>query len=234
MIRAIVCDIEGTICPMAFAREVLRPYAAEQLPAFVREHRTEKPVRACLDATARLAGLPSHDAEVLIRRLRAWIDDDVTAAPLDELRLMIWRRGYESGAFRGHVYADAVRNLRDWFEARYELYVYSSVPLEAQELFLAHSRYGDLRPLFKRRFDTATGEKTDAASYRQIASSAGHAPGQMLYVSDAEAELDAAAEAGWHTRRLARRGDGPADAAPVRSAHPLATGFDDIDPAAPG
>ncbi len=228
MIKAIVTDIEGTTSSLSFVKDVLFPYAAKHLPDFVREHRTEKPVREQLDATAELAGLPSHDPVPLIRQLLAWIDSDTKATPLKALQGMIWKRGYESGDYRAHVYADAVRGLRDWFEKEIELYCYSSGSIQAQQLFFQHSRYGDMRPLFRGYFDTTTGNKHDHESYRTIAAAIGVPQSEILFLSDVEQELDAAKAAGFRTCRLLRREDYGLDPHDVASKHPIYSTFDDI------
>ena len=140
---------------------------------------------------------------------------------------MIWKRGYESGDYQAHVYGDAVRGLRDWYEKSIELYVYSSGSVQAQHLFFQYSRYGDIRTLFKGYFDTTTGMKQDAASYDAIGDAIAHPAEEILFLSDVEAELDAARPAGWHTARLTRLEDYP-DADNVKSAHPVYATFDDI------
>ena len=228
MIKAIVTDIEGTTSSLSFVKDVLFPYAAAKLPEFLREHRTEKPVREQLDATAELAGLPSHDLNPLIRQLVDWIASDTKATPLKALQGMIWKRGYESGDYRAHVYGDAVRCLRDWFENGIHLFVYSSGSVQAQKLFFQYSRYGDIRALFRGYFDTTTGPKHDEASYRAIAAEIGFPGEEILFLSDVEAELDAAGSAGYRTCRLSRPGDYGENAGEVPSNHPVYASFDDI------
>lgn len=228
MIKAVVTDIEGTTSSLSFVKDVLFPYAAAQLPEFVREHRTEKNVRKQLDATAELAGLPSHEVNPLIRQLLDWIANDTKATPLKALQGMIWKRGYESGDYQAHIYDDAVRRLRDWFENRLQLFVYSSGSVQAQELFFQYSRYGDVRALFRGYFDTTTGPKHDEASYRAISTEIGFPGGEILFLSDVEAELDAAARAGYRTCRLSRPEDYGDKAGEVASNHPVYTSFDDI------
>ena len=228
MIRAIVTDIEGTTSSLSFVKDVLFPYAAEQLPTYVRERRTEPEIRKQLNETARLADLPSHDAKPLIDQLMSWIRSDTKATPLKALQGLIWEGGYRSGAYKAHVYDDAVRGLHEWFENGIRLYVYSSGSIFAQKLFFEFSRYGDLRPLFKDYFDTTTGNKHDVDSYRAIAQQIETAPAEILFLSDVEAELDAARSAGWLTCRLSRPEDYGDEAGSVESRHPLHQSFDDI------
>lgn len=228
MIRAILTDIEGTTSSISFVKDVLFPYAARNLPEFVRAHRTEDSVREQLDAAAELAGIPGHDSEAVLRQLLVWIRDDFKATPLKALQGMLWKRGYESGAYKAHVYADAVRRLHEWFEERIPLYVYSSGSIEAQKLFFHYSVYGDMRRLFSGWFDTTTGPKQDVASYRAIATELGVQPGYILFLSDIVAELDAARAAGFRTCLLQRPEDSPGDACAGDPPHVAVRSFDEI------
>ena len=228
MIQAIVTDIEGTTSSISFVKDVLFPYAAENLPAYVREHRTERAVREQLNAVAELSGTASHDSEALIRQLLEWIDLDVKATPLKALQGMVWQHGYQNGSYRAHVYPDAVQNLTQWHEQKLGLYVYSSGSIRAQKLFFEHSVYGDMRPLFSGYFDTSTGAKQEEASYRTISATIGCPANDILFLSDIEAELDAAKTAGMQTFWLLRPGDSPLDPDSVESPHSKAVSFDEI------
>lgn len=228
MIRAILTDIEGTTSSISFVKDVLFPYAARELPEFVRAHRTDGQVRHQLDAAAELAGIPSHDSETVLRQLLQWIHDDVKATPLKALQGMLWKRGYESGAYKAHVYADAVQKLHEWYERQILLYVYSSGSVQAQQLFFRYSLYGDMRRLFSGWFDTTTGPKRDAESYRAICAEIGLPSSSILFLSDVVAELDAARAAGLHTCLLTRPEDSDSAAGSGSPPHTTARSFDDI------
>ena len=96
--------------------------------------------------------------------------------------------------------------------------------MAAQRLLFGHSGDGDLSDLFDGFFDTAMGPKRDAASYTAIASAIGLAAGKLLFLSDVEAELDAAGQAGMLTCQLVR----PADRTPAGTRHPVAQDFDEV------
>jgi len=130
-----------------------------------------------------------------------------------------------SGELHSHVYDDAVRGLRRWHDGGLRLYVYSSGSVAAQKLFFAHSEAGDLTPCFSGYFDTETGAKRDAASYRRIATAIGVPPGEILFLSDIVEELDAAAAAGLQTTLLARA----PSICPAGGAHRCVADFDAID-----
>ena len=222
MIKAIVTDIEGTTSSLSFVKDVLFPYARENLPEFVRRNQAEAEVKSLLeDARALMGGEP--DDEQVIAQFLDWIDRDQKITPLKSLQGLIWEAGYRQGDFNGHVYEDAVRQLQAWKRAGYDLYVYSSGSVYAQKLLFGHTAYGDLTPLFSGYFDTHIGGKREAASYRTIASQI-HLPAeQILFLSDIVEELDAAREAGFNTCWLVR--DQAVDA---EARHHQASDFDAI------
>ena len=223
--RAALLDIEGTIGPIAFVRDVLFPYSRSRMDAFVAKHRDEPRVRAVLDATAREAGTPAGDVAAALKVLREWSDSDVKATPLKELQGMIWEQGYASGVLVSQLYEDAIVAMRRWRLQGAHLYVYSSGSIEAQHLLFAHSNGGDLRPLFGDFFDTTSGPKRDPASYARIVKRIGLPHSEVVFFSDVHAELDAALEAGLQVVHVAR----PEDGVRPSSTHPAVDSFDGID-----
>ena len=225
MVQAIVTDIEGTTSSLSFVKEELFPYAARELPGFVRAHGQRPEVRQLLDEARQLAGGSLSDAQLVATLLR-WIQEDRKLGPLKALQGLLWEAGYRQGDFQGHVYEDVPRKLREWKERGLRLYVYSSGSVHAQKLLFGHTRFGDLTPLFSGYFDTGVGGKREAASYAAIVRELGLPAAQVLFLSDVREELDAAAAAGLRTGCLAR-GEGPTvDPGP----HPVAQSFDDVQP----
>ena len=117
--------------------------------------------------------------------------------------------------------------LRAWHAQGKRLYVYSSGSVPAQKLFFGHTDAGDLTALFDGYFDTETGPKRDAESYRRIAAAIGEPAASILFLSDVAEELDAARSAGLQTTLLAREPAG----CPASGAHPCVADFDAIEPA---
>ncbi|MBX9814796.1 MAG: acireductone synthase [Sphingomonas sp.] len=196
--RAILTDIEGTTSSIDFVARTLFPYARERLADYCAAH-AEQVAPILAEVAAAEPGDP-------IATLRRWIDEDRKATPLKELQGLIWADGYASGAFRGHVYADAVAGLRRWHAAGLALHVFSSGSVAAQKLLFGHSEAGDLTPLFSGYFDTKTGPKREARSYRAIAAAIGAAPEAVLFLSDTPEEVGAAREAGMRALRVDREG----------------------------
>jgi enolase-phosphatase E1 len=217
-VRAIVTDIEGTTSTIAFVRDVLFPYADAQLDAYVGGHRDEPVVANAMREAAELAGEPGAGDARVLEHLHAWIAEDRKATPLKTLQGLIWQEGYEQSGLHGHVYDDVPAVLRAWHDAGIALYVYSSGSIVAQKVLFAHTAFGDLTPLFRDYFDTTIGSKREAASYVAIAKATGFAPGDMLFLSDVDAELDAAREAGMQTVRLLRPADTPPGATTMHPA----------------
>jgi enolase-phosphatase E1 len=225
---AILTDIEGTTSSISFVHQVLFPYAARELPAFVRAHGNEPEVRQWLDnAALDIGGVVSDDC--IVELLQNWIREDRKHPALKALQGMLWKDGYERGEYRAHVYPDAIDTLRRWHAEGIPLYVYSSGSVPAQKLLFGHSDAGDLTPLFSGYFDTAIGGKREAASYRRIAEELDIPPGEILFLSDVVAELDAAHDAGMYTTLLDRRDDyaQPRDGEAAHG-HPRAESFAQI------
>lgn len=206
MIRAIVTDIEGTTSSISFVHDVLFPYARQRMAAFLRQHAQDAPVAEQIEAVRQEAG-PTLDLAGVSAQLTAWIDADRKITPLKALQGMIWEAGFRNRDFTGHVYDDAVRNLRAWHAQGLPLYVFSSGSVQAQQLLFGHSDAGDLTPLFSGYYDTRVGAKRDPAAYAAIAADIGVPAGDVLFLSDIEAELDAARAAGMQTIWLVRDGE---------------------------
>lgn len=225
-IRAIVTDIEGTTSSIAFVKEVLFSFARERLPAFIETHADRPEAQHWLHEAAKEAGFVEASRGEVIDTLLRWIDEDRKATPLKALQGMIWREGYESGAYRAHVYPEVAAKLREWKARGLRLFVYSSGSVDAQQLFFAYSEAGDLTPVFDGYFDTGTGGKRERGSYLRIAEEIGERPEQILFLSDIEAELDAARGAGWRTTQLCR----PPEQCAVEATHPCVPDFNAVEP----
>jgi enolase-phosphatase E1 len=202
MIRAILCDIEGTTTAISFVHEILFPYARRNLARFVEENQDDERVSQILSSTRKEAGVEEGTPAVPI--LLQWIDEDRKATPLKSLQGMIWEAGYHNGSLKGHLYEDAVSGLKRWGKAGISLYIYSSGSVYAQKLLFGYSEYGDLQPLFSGNFDTKIGHKKETESYLRIQREIGLPANEILFLSDVGAELDAAADAGMKTIQLIR------------------------------
>ena len=228
-VRCIVMDIEGTITPIAFVRQVLFPYAKSRLASFLRANREDytvkKSVASCLATAAQENGRHA-DEQTLPTILSKWIDEDRKHPGLKVLQGLIWDEGYRTGAFAPQLYEDVLPALLQWQEQGICLALYSSGSEHAQRLLMTHTTDGDLTRLFVEFFDTRVGPKTDPASYAKIAGKLGLPPAAILFLSDSETELDAAAAAALKTLQIVRPGT------TVSARHPARTSFAGLDPTA--
>lgn len=203
MIKAIVTDIEGTTSSISFVHDVLFPYAKQHIAEFVRCNAEDPHVSPYLN-DVRLEAGEDLDLDGIILTLEQWIDEDRKITPLKALQGLIWEKGYQEGDFHGHIYHDAVENLKQWHSMGIKLYVYSSGSVYAQKLLFSHTEFGDLTPLFDGYFDTKIGAKLEPQSYKTILKQLKLAGHEVLFLSDIEAELDAARQAGMKTCCLSR------------------------------
>jgi enolase-phosphatase E1 len=210
-LRALVTDIEGTTTDLAFVHDRLFPLARAEMPRFVRAHHLDPEHAASFAAVRRAAAGEGRDPSTVsldevLAQLLAWMDADAKVTALKALQGAIWREAYAGGALTSHVYEDVAPAFRRLDAAGVRIHVYSSGSIEAQRLLFRHSAAGDLTPCLAGYFDTTTGPKKEAASYARIAAAIGVPAGEILFVSDAIAELDAARAAGMATLWMVRPG----------------------------
>lgn len=210
MILSLITDIEGTTTPISFVHHVLFPYARRRLADFIATQ-PEHPA---------LADVPAPKLQTLL----AWMESDEKVTSLKTIQGEIWRQAYEAGELKGDIYPDVAPALRRWVRGGIRLFVYSSGSVAAQKLLFGHTPDGNLNPLFQAYFDTKIGSKRDSASYETIARAVGGAPAETLFLSDVEAELDAAASAGLATCQLVRAQDNTK--AGIR--HKIAADFNEV------
>lgn len=218
-VRVYLLDIEGTVAPISLVYEQLFPYARRHLREFLREHcgdagvgsdlrllAEENSADTATDAPRYRAGGSNEEAAAYLLWL---MDRDRKSTALKSLQGRVWKQGFEAGELVGTLFPDVPEALQRWSrEAR--VAIYSSGSVEAQRLLLRYSSAGDLSALIASYFDTRVGAKREAASYRAIAGELGVEPGEMLFLSDVVAELDAARAAGCLTQLAVREGNAAA------------------------
>jgi enolase-phosphatase E1 len=218
-IEAVLIDIEGTVTSISAVRDVLFPYARSRLAGFVAAHAGEPEVAEILAQTRAL--VPEADP---VASLERWSDLDEKVTPLKTLQGLIWREGYAAGELVARFYPEAPECLSFWKREGLPLYVYSSGSEEAQRGIFGHSQAGDLTGLFGGFFDTRIGPKREAGSYAAITGRIGLPAGLILFLSDIEAELDAAAAAGLRTCQIVREADGTLPS----TRHPVAVDLHEV------
>jgi enolase-phosphatase E1 len=213
-IQHIVIDIEGTVSPVSFVKDVLYPYSRERIARFILRDEHPEPVRKVIDAAVKHAIRTFDDRHTYLLNdiemayaFEHWIDRDEKHTALKTIQGLIWKKGYADGTLVSELYPDVVPTLTAWKAAGYHLHIYSSGSIEAQQDFFQHTKEGDVRHFFEHYFDTTTGHKKEAASYTAILKALGVPMSEsqsVLFLSDIIAELDAAAAAGLRTTQLKR------------------------------
>lgn len=222
-LNAVVLDIEGTTCPVDFVAGTLFPYAAEQLPHYLQRHGQSDPVQQLLervwgaweqesdpDAPTPPTGRMPTEAVPYLQWL---IAQDRKFTPLKDLQGQIWADGYGSGDLRAPLFPDVAAALARWQGLGLQLAVYSSGSVQAQQLLYGHSSSGDLRHFFESWFDTKVGSKLESNSYLMLCAGLRQPPTAVLFLSDSNAELSAAAAAGLQVCGCQRLGNPEAIAA---------------------
>ena len=220
--RAVLLDIEGTTTPVAFVFEVLFPYARTHLREYLGRHAGSADYHALLnrlrddhvsDESAGENPPPWRSAspEQLLTSVAEYVewlmDRDRKSTGLKELQGRIWEDGYNRGDLASNVFPDVAPALESWNAKGLRIAIFSSGSVRAQQLLFRHSFPGDLTRFISHYFDTTTGSKLDAESYRRIAEVMGVAPRAIVFVSDVIRELDAARDAGMQTRLAVRPGN---------------------------
>jgi enolase-phosphatase E1 len=239
-IRAILLDIEGTTTPIDFVFKTLFPFASARVEDFLRSHVQDAEIAELLEELRK-----SHRVEVA-NGAPAWTDGtneekiasgsrylywliarDSKITPLKTLQGKIWEEGFRSGELKGEIYPDVAPAFARWKVQGRRIAIFSSGSVLAQKLLFSHSAAGDLSSFLDGYFDTTTGSKREAESYKKIAGAIGVQPTEILYVSDVGEELDAAQAAGMNTAHSLR----PGIAALENLKHREIRSFDEILPA---
>lgn len=234
--KILLLDIEGTTTSISFVKDVLFPYVLANLGGHLDGMGPEDltSLREALDGDLAALG-PDHPSvarvlleektggggeeelgsssdhrEAISRRVRALMAHDVKATGLKSFQGKMWKAGYASGELVGHLYPDFVPMLEWCKEYGVKVCIYSSGSIGAQKLLFGHTARGDITGYFEgRHFDTTSGSKRESASYGNIARSLGVETGEVVFVSDLEAEIVAADAAGMKAVVAVRPGNAP-------------------------
>ena len=219
----LLLDIEGTTCPVSFVSDVLFPFAKQELSHYIKQNWDKIPHNKSIQA-AKKEWLDDRSTESiqikqqvikgeaegideLIQYLKHLISIDKKSTALKDLQGRIWEHGYKNGELKSQLFPETSECLREWREQGLTLSVYSSGSIQAQKLLYRHSPAGDLEKFFSHWFDTHTGPKKSAESYKTIAEQLHSSPNKIWFVSDNGAECDAARSAGMHTLFSLRDGN---------------------------
>jgi enolase-phosphatase E1 len=208
-IRYILTDIEGTTTSVSFVYDVLFPYFRKhigELRELTQQEEVQKAFKQTVELAASLENKKLGSVDDIINTLYRWSEEDRKITPLKTVQGILWKKGYESGEIKGHVYEDVLSALIKWQQLGLKMGVFSSGSIAAQKLIFGYSESGDLTSYFSNYFDTTTGGKREADTYPKIAAELALPASQILFLSDIVEELEAAEHAGMQTVQLVRPG----------------------------
>lgn len=228
-VRGVLLDIEGTTSSISFVYDVMFPYVRENVASFLDSDWEDPSVQACLPllvddlnktSVDRWLGSLTIDQQKqeIVEAVIGLMDADIKATGLKQLQGLIWKNGFHEGQLVAHMFDDVADAVRRWTRSAIDVRIYSSGSVQAQKLFFGHTVAGDLLSLFNGHYDTTTGPKKDAESYRKIAAEYTCDASEILFISDVVDELEAAKQAGLQTVLSVRPGN-----APVGDVHGFAT-----------
>src|SRR5262249_10217296 len=222
-----------------FVYKTLFPFAAERVEPYLRRHVTVPEVVSLLEDLRRahaaewtdhpavghwLRRTPEEEVVSATKYVRHLIAQDRKVTPLKTLQGKIWEEGYGSGDLLGEVYEDVPLAFARWRADGKRIAIFSSGSILAQRLLFGHSTAGDLTEYIEGDFDTTRGPKREAKSYSAIAGTLGVESEKIAFVSDVEAELDAAKVAGMQTALMIR----PVAAEAANPRHATIKSFDEL------
>ncbi len=214
--KVILLDIEGTTTPIDFVYQVLFPYARKHLQSYLATHwndaqddlaQLQFEHAADVQEGLQPPALHLSELESVVAYLHWLMEQDRKATSLKSLQGKVWQMGYESGELKSQVFADVPPAFTAWQQQCKRLAIFSSGSVLAQKLLFTYTEHGDLSGFISGWFDTNSGAKREAESYRRIAAELKCEPPEVTFTSDVTAELEAAREAGMQTFLVIRPGN---------------------------
>jgi len=220
--KALLLDIEGTITSISFVKDVLFPYARENVERFLEANKHHQKIQNVIIDLVQTSNMEAefdsdvrkpvdeNDIPAIAHNVRTWIDKDKKLTALKELQGIIWEDAYNSGQVKGHLYPEMECIFKDFKSVSIPVYIFSSGSVQAQRLLFQHSIIGDVTGYITDYFDTKNaGPKYMSTSYTKIAEMIGVPPGDIMFLTDVEKEANAAAEAGFRVMVVTREGNAP-------------------------
>ncbi len=220
--KVVLLDIEGTTSAIDFVHTTMFDYARNNLESFLSSSFETKETSETLEVFAKNENHPSLSAFLdgaiskaekitrLVNLATQRMKEDSKATGLKALQGLVWRKGFNSGELKGHIYHDVPDAFNRWKSAGTTIAIYSSGSILAQKIYFANTTYGNLGAQITHHFDTTSGPKRTSSSYENIANNLNAKASDILFLSDVTEELDAAKTAGMGTGLLIRPGNKPA------------------------
>lgn len=220
--KVVLLDIEGTTSAIDFVHTTMFDYARNNLEDFLVSSFETKETIEALEVFAQdekqpslaafLVGASSKAEKIdrIVNLASKRMKEDSKATGLKALQGMVWRKGFNNGELKGHIYNDVPDAFNRWKKSGITIAIYSSGSILAQKIYFANTIFGNLGTLISNHFDTTSGPKRISSSYENITNILNAKAGDILFLSDVTEELDAAKTAGMGTGLLIRPGNKPA------------------------
>ena len=220
--KVVLLDIEGTTSAIDFVHTTMFDYARNNLEDFLVSSFETKETIEALEVFAQdekqpslaafLVGASSKAEKIdrIVNLASQRMKEDSKATGLKALQGMVWRKGFNNGELKGHIYNDVPDAFNRWKKSGITIAIYSSGSILAQKIYFANTIFGNLGTLISNHFDTTSGPKRISSSYENITNILNAKAGDILFLSDVTEELDAAKAAGMATGLLIRPGNKPA------------------------
>lgn len=156
--KALLLDIEGTICPISFVKDTLFPYAKTAISSKISTlgssfPLTHKPLTSSSSSSStkdsenplldHLSAFPQEylsSPQSLLTHILSLIDNDIKDPALKSLQGYLWKDGYVSGIIKAPLYKDAIETIiRASKELQKGVSIYSSGSVAAQKLLLKYT-----------------------------------------------------------------------------------------------
>ena len=130
--KVFLLDIEGTVCPISFVKDILFPYFVSQFPQVVSQRHlsNDKKIDEILDSFG------IEDNEELKNHILSLVSRDVKDSKLKSLQGFVWENGYNDGSIKAPIYKDAIDLISN---PSNKIYIYSSGSVKAQILLFKYA-----------------------------------------------------------------------------------------------
>ncbi|OQR77219.1 enolase-phosphatase E1-like [Tropilaelaps mercedesae] len=216
-VKYVLLDIEGTVLPISFVKDVLFVYARRHLEEFLEENWLKTEVQHAVKEIQKFAEANSESPAIditskisVVKNVSWQMDRDLKTAGLKALQGQIWYSGYKKRDLLGDLYPDVYPALKKWSERGIKIGIYSSGSILAQRLLFEHTTSGSLLNILDSFHDqTTAGSKLEPSSYAAIVEQISCPAENILFLTDVYEEYQAARAAGIKSVIVLRDGNKP-------------------------
>ncbi|KAK9871925.1 hypothetical protein WA026_015172 [Henosepilachna vigintioctopunctata] len=203
-VTAILLDVAGTTTAINFVKDTLLPYVTKSVDEFLKSSWEDEEVKKAVSQFEE-KDLDVTKATEIVKTLTEKNDSNVG---LKTIQGLIFKKGYESGELKGHVFADVPKSLEIWSKSR-KIAIFSTGSVDSQQLLFKNTVEGDISSHISKYFDQSVGVKNEEASYKKIAEELDVIPENILFLTDDAKEAVAAKSANLTVVLVERDGNSP-------------------------